>query len=482
MRSSGPDVVERVSPGALAGFSVAAAAGIVLSAAVAAGEPIRNGKWHLLTVLAAWAVVWAAGVACAVRLPRGVAVPAVFAVAVALRLAALVGPPATSDDLYRYAWDGRVQVSGTDPYRYEPASDRLAPLRERWLWPDAQGCARLSRPEGCTRINRAPVRTIYPPLAEAWFTVVYRVAGIGSHHKAWQVAGLLGDIALVGLLPSVLRAWGKDERWAALYALSPVAVVEVVNNAHVDGLAALIVVLALLATARRRPVWAGALIGAATLIKLYPALLGLAVLVAAGAARGAGAAGALDARGPGAPGAPGAQARAWVAKVAGAAAAVVGLAYLPHVLAVGPRVIGYLPGYLKEEHYTEGGRYLLAGLFGLSAGPTAFVAFAAAAAVAAWVVVRRPPAPTGAALLLGALLLAVTPVQPWYAVTLLAVATVAAAPEWAAVAVAGYPYFFAVILDSPRAVTIGRASYGLALVVVAWAAVTRATARAELPA
>ena len=57
----------------------------------------------------------------------------------------------------------------------------------------------------------------------------------------------MGDIALVGLLPLALRAWKRDQRWTALYALSPVPVVEVVNNGHVDGLAALLVVAALLA-------------------------------------------------------------------------------------------------------------------------------------------------------------------------------------------------------------------------------------------
>ena len=35
-----------------------------------------------------------------------------------------------------------------------------------------------------------------------------------------------------------------------------------------------------------------------------------------------------------------------------------------------------------------------------------------------------------------------------------------------AVALAGYPYFFAVLLDSPHAVAIGRISYGLALMVL----------------
>ena len=50
--------------------------------------------------------------------------------------------------------------------------------------------------------------------------------------------------------------------------------------------------------------------------------------------------------------------------------------------------------------------------------------------------------------------------------TLLAVATIAVRPAWTALAVAGYPYFFAVLLDSPHAVAIGRVSFGLALVVV----------------
>jgi len=432
-----------VRPWAAPGFAVAALVGIALCLTVVTGAPLRNARWALLLRLAAWALAWAAGVVCALRLPRRIAIPAVLAVAVALRLAALAGQPILSDDLYRYAWDGRVQVSGTDPYRHAPESAEVADLREDWLWPDREGCARLQRPEGCTRINRPSVRTIYPPVAEAWFTVVYRVAGIDTRHKAWQVAGLLGDLALVGLLPTVLRAWKRDERWTALYALSPIPVVEVVNNGHVDGLAALFVLVALLAAARRRPAWAGALLGGAALVKLYPAVLGLALLSAVGDRR-----------------------RSTLVRVGGAAAAVVALAYLPHVAAVGLRVLGYLPGYLQEERYGEGGRYLLAGILGLPPGLTAVLAASGFLAVGAWVLLRRPAAPRACAALFGALLLAVTPVQPWYAVTLLVVAAVAGAPAWSAVAVAGYPYFFAVILDSPHAVAVGRVSYGLALTVV----------------
>jgi hypothetical protein len=63
---------------------------------------------------------------------------------------------------------------------------------------------------------------------------------------------------------------------------------------------------------------------------------------------------------------------------------------------------------------------------------------------------------------MGVLLLATSPVQPWYAVTVVGLAALAARPWWLAVAVAGYPYFFAVILSSRHAVGIGEAAYGLA--------------------
>jgi hypothetical protein len=432
---------------------MASAAGVVLCWSIATGGDILAARGAILARLALWSVVWAVAVACAFRLPRRMAVPAVFAVAVALRLAALAGPPVLSDDLYRYAWDGRVQAAGIDPYRYQPTNAHLRSLREGWLWPDAAGCADLGRGENCSRINRATVRTIYPPVAQAWFATVYRLGGIGAQHKPWQVAGLLGDVALIGLLPLALRTWKRDERWTALYALAPFPVLEVVNNGHVDGLAALLVVAAVLAAARRRPVWAGALVGAATLVKLYPALLLVGLVGAAVAGRR---------RVPD------------LLRAGAAAAAVVVVGYLPHVLAVGVKVLGYLPGYLKEEKYDSGGRFLLASLLHLPIVPAAAVAGAGLAAVIAWVVWARPAPPRACAALIGALLLATTPVQPWYAVTLLAVATVAVAPVWALVVAAGYPYFFAVILDWPHAVAIGRLSYGLAFVgVVAMAVVSR---------
>jgi hypothetical protein len=67
---------------------------------------------------------------------------------------------------------------------------------------------------------------------------------------------------------------------------------------------------------------------------------------------------------------------------------------------------------------------------------------------------------------MGAVLLAASPVQPWYAVSLLALATVAASPRWIAVLVAGYPYFFAVILNYRHAIGLGQSSFAAALAII----------------
>lgn len=453
-------------PLAWAALVLSVVAGVALVAHVASGPAILGGRWHLLWELGAACGAWAVGLGAVAGLgDRRAVLVAVLVAGVALRVAALDGGPRLSDDLYRYSWDATTQLHGTDPYRYPPDSPALAARRGPWLWPDPAGCARLHRPPGCTRINRPAVRTIYPPVAEAWFAVVFAAAGgMAARAAPWQVAGVLTEAATMALLARVLARHGRDRRWVALYALCPLAALEVVNDGHVDGLAIALSVGALAALGpgpgRRpwRPWLAGALVGAATLTKLYPAALLVPVWAAPG--------------------------MSWRDRTrAGVAAAgVVVAGYLPHVAAVGVHVLGYLPGYLKEEHYTgTATRYLLVDLLHLGPhGSAAAIALAVAATCAALLRVR-PDAATGATVLLGVLLLCATPVQPWYGCTLLAVAAAAGRPAWTGVLLAGFPYFFGVILDYRHAAGVGALCFGAAatLIVAAAAASTWRRRRAR---
>ncbi len=127
-------------------------------------------------------------------------------------------------------------------------------------------------------------------------------------------------------------------------------------------------------------------------------------------------------------------------------------------------MIGYLGGYLQEEHYDSGGRFQLLGLLDLPAGATKALAIAILAAVAVLVVRRRPAPEVGAAWILGTLFLVATPVQPWYAVTLAAVAALSGAWWWSALCLAGQVLYWQTLSGGWDG--LGPVAYALSLALV----------------
>ncbi|HEY3558479.1 MAG TPA: glycosyltransferase 87 family protein [Kribbella sp.] len=319
--------------------------------------------------------------------------------------------PITSTDAYRYVWDGRVQLAGHSPYRYVPLDDALAKLRDPVLFPglspdQRSGVAAIpdnpaDEPvdDPRTRINRPSVPTIYPPIAEAYFAVVALFTPWSAGTLGLQIAAALLAIALTWLLAV------QNPRWAALWGWSPIVALEAGSAAHVDVLAALLIAAAVV-TATRRPKLAAVLLGAAGSVKLLPLLLLPAFrnrrpLVAVGT---------------------------FVAS------------YVPHVVAVGTLVLGFLPGYLNQEGFDDGSsRSAILALL-LPPGPRQLVAAALALAFAALAFHRakRDPIALTCCWLYGAALLIATPTYPWYGLPLIALAALARRPEWIAVPMASY--------------------------------------------
>lgn len=368
---------------------------------------------------AAWTLFGAAAWSLR-RVPARLVVPLVLAGAVAVCAAGLAGPPLTSTDSFRYAWDGRVQAAGISPYDHAPADPELRALRDDWLFPRGEAaCAGPDRvavePGVCTRINRPAVHTIYPPVAEGYFALVHALSPPGVRHKALQAGGALISLGVTGALLWILRRRGADPRTAAYWAWCPAVAVEAVNNAHVDALAVLLSVAALGVVVRRRAA-GGALFGLAIAAKVLPAVL-----------------------------LPGALAgvRRWrdAAAVLLPAAAVVGLVYLPYVLASRSSVLGYLAGYAEEEGYEDPGakgRYALLRL--VLPDSWALPAVAVVMLAAVLYVWRRgdPERPWSSALLVtGTAFLLLTPGYSWYALLLVALVALDGRAEWLGVAVAG---------------------------------------------
>jgi len=146
-----------------------------------------------------------------------------------------------------------------------------------------------------------------------------------------------------------------------------------------------------------------------------------------------------------------------------AAGAVCVIAYLPHVMVVGARVLGYLPGYLREEHYTSGGRFVLLGILGLPGQVTAALAVTMVTGATVHVARARYEPAFGLAIVLSTLILVTTPVQPWYAVTVAGLAILAGAPWLMVLGFTAEPYYATVILADPHQVAAGRVGYGVAL-------------------
>ncbi len=376
--------------------------------------PILIGAW-LAFIVAAWLLR---------KVPLRTSVALILLGGILLQLAALSAPPRSSDDLYRYIWDGRVQAAGIDPYEYVPAAAQLKGLREPgFLWePGAEYCvsrAYVSRhpaadlAHGCTRINRPTVPTIYPPVAEAYFLGVHYLPTADDSAKPIQATTALVAVLTTVLLLFGLRRLGRDVRTAALWSWCPTVALEAGNNAHVDVVAVAIAAAAVLtlATARttRRTVLGGILLGLAIATKLTPALTVPALLR-----------------------------RRWLTVAISATSAFVAV-YIPHVLAVGGKVIGFLPGYLQQEGYTSGVRFGIIGLFITGRLAIVVAALIMAAAAVAVLQFSDPDRPWEGAVVMTATALAVaTPHYQWYSLLLVMLVALDGRPEWLAFAAGGY--------------------------------------------
>jgi hypothetical protein len=446
------------------GLALSVLAGLVLLIVRPAIDPARIRPLPLL--IGAW-VAFVAAAWLLRKVPRRAAVVLILLGGIAVQAVAVSAPPKLSTDSYRYVWDGQVQAAGFDPYQYVPAATQLTGLRNDFLfYPGAEYCVSpsyvLSHPaaeltSGCTRINRPAVPTIYPPVAEAYFLGVHFLPTAADSSTPIQATTALAAVLITVLLLFALRRLRRDVRMAALWSWCPTVALEAGNSAHVDVIAVglTLVAILLLATARapRRTIAGGILLGLAIATKMTPVLALPAVL----------------ARGDDPPRPPrrGIR-RRWVTVAAAAGGAFVAV-YLPHLVRVGGKVIGFLPGYLQQENYTTGTRYGIIGLFIIGPLASAVAVLILAAVALAVLQFADPDRPWRGALYMTAAALAVaTPHYQWYSLLLVMLVALDGRPEWLAFAAGGY-YTAAPDLGrfTPPPRLVNAIAYGIPVVIVA---------------
>lgn len=307
--------------------------------------------------------------------------PAVFcavAVGLALRLSLVWQAPVLSDDIYTYYWNGRVAANGINPYLYPPESPQLDSLRDP-----------LSQ-----LVAHRHMRSIYPPIAQMFFDACYRIYP-GIH--AIKFALVLVDLGLCVALYFLLRANGKPPGLVLLYALSPLAILEVGHSGHIDPLGSLFLVLSLLAALRGRWMLAGIACGASAAAKLVGAVAGVFYLR---------------------------QRRLWAVLLS----VIVFLAAMIPYAGAGRLIFSGL-GYYAEKLYFNTPffavlEYLVGRDGALVLSGTVFLA------VLAWLAWKNPPLLDAARLGVGALLILGPVLYPWYCIWVLPLAIVTARPAW----------------------------------------------------
>jgi hypothetical protein len=176
----------------------------------------------------------------------------------------LTAPMSLSTDYYRYIWQGRISNAGLNNYELRPwdagVEKQNNELFERMDWRD--------------------VKTVYPPLAEQYFRIhaglfdaqVFKNLSFESRLAVSKAPNVL-LLILAGFL---LMCLTKNHLVGSLFVLNPFVQFEFLNSAHIDILA-IVFVLAALVFVQSKKSWqhflVGPLIAAAALTKLTPALL-----------------------------------------------------------------------------------------------------------------------------------------------------------------------------------------------------------------
>ncbi len=194
------------------------------------------------------------------RAPADRALWLIFGVGIALRAYVLMFDPLLSSDIYRYVWDGRVQAAGINPYRYVPADQALALLRDGAIFP---------------HINRAATAvTIYPPVAQFFFLIVTR---IGENVTVMRLALLGCEAASVTLIMLLLRQINRPLTRVVAYLWHPLPVWEIANSGHVDALMVALMLLGLWIALTGHALKGAVVIAFSMLVKPYtaPVLAGI---------------------------------------------------------------------------------------------------------------------------------------------------------------------------------------------------------------
>lgn len=227
----------------------------LLEAAFLALRRLHPFDEHVVEVVAvamAAGVVYlvAAWLASGLRNSTRLATAIILLAAVLFRLTLLDLPPSLSDDLYRYQWDGQLQLAGDNPYLVTPEARRLPGQ---------------TRPQ----LPAAGYTTAFGPVPQLLFLLTAHVDGV----LAFKLLMVMFDLASLLLVMALLRARTLPLERALVYGWCPLVVIEFAGSGHSDAILIFGILLACWLMERNRAVLSSLPLAAAVMAKWFPAML-----------------------------------------------------------------------------------------------------------------------------------------------------------------------------------------------------------------
>ncbi len=157
-----------------------------------------------------------------------------------------------SNDVYRYIWEGYIQLEGYNPYLLPPDSPELSQLifvHIKDIW---------------AQINHKDLTAAYPPLT----LLIFRfLASLSLTTAPFKCAMIGFDLLLIVVLALMLRDRRLPARRLLLYAANPLVLIYVAGEAHLDVIQAALLMLGIALLQRDRQPIGFFLCGMAVMVK-----------------------------------------------------------------------------------------------------------------------------------------------------------------------------------------------------------------------
>jgi len=190
----------------------------------------------------------------------------IIAIGIILRVLMLFTAPILEDDYYRYLWDGAVTANRINPYKYSPEEV----LNGKDVPPELTELANESG-NIIHDINHPALRTIYPPVAQAFFALSYWLDAWSL--TTWKIILIIMDLATLSLIFNALGVLKLPSSFLLLYWWNPLLIKEIFNSGHFDVLVFPFVLSALITATQSKYLRSTFSIIVGLGIKLWPAFL-----------------------------------------------------------------------------------------------------------------------------------------------------------------------------------------------------------------